>query len=275
MPPDTTPRKVGWKPVRNLGAGGQGFTDVVCRSDDPEKQEFIRKRLKNIDDPARRARFESELKAYQTLAHENVLRLVDFDLSGPRLCIVSEYCRRGSLDRGGWTRGTVLEVLRDFRQVCRGVAYAHEYGVIHRDIKPANIFLREDGSLVVGDFGLCLLDEEGVRVTATEEVVGSRFYTAPELADGRADQVRPSCDVYSLGKLLYWMLTGKIFDREKHREDEWRFGRGSLPLPEYELVNQLLDRMIAVDPSQRHQSAAVTLAAVEDLKRWQRKRPSR
>ena len=262
---DTRAQRVDWKHVRDLDAGGQGLTDVVCRSDDPEKQEFIRKRLKNIDNPARRARFESELKAYLTLAHENILRLVDFDLNAPRPYIVSEYCRRGSLDGGNWTRGTVLEVLQDFRQICCGVAYAHENGVVHRDIKPANIFSRDNGSLVVGDFGLCLLDDQGVRVTATEEVVGSRFYTAPELADGRADRVRPSCDVYSLGKLLYWMLTGRVFDREKHRDDEWRFGRSGLPLPQYELVNQLLDRMIAADPWQRHQSAAVTLAAVEGL----------
>ena len=134
-------------------------------------------------------------------------------------------------------------------------------------MKPANIFWRTDGTLAIGDFGLCLFDEADGRVTATEEVAGSRWYCAPELGDGRLDAIRPSCDVYSLGKLLYWMITGRIFDREKHRDDSWQIGRNDLPIPIYELLNQLLDRMITPDPWQRYQSAILVAEAVRGLMR--------
>lgn len=257
-----------WTAVRNLGGGGQGIVDVVTREGD--STEYVRKRLKNIDSPERQSRFAQELRAYRELSHKNVLSLIDFDMepaAKQRPYVVTEYCTGGSLEDGNWSRGTIRQVLEQFLQVCDGVAHAHDRGVVHRDIKPANIFLRGDGTIAIGDFGLCLFDNVDGRVTATEEVAGSRWYCAPELGDGRLDSVRPSCDVYSMGKLLYWMLTGRVFDREKHRHEDWRIGRADLPMPIYELVNQLLDRMIAADPWGRYQSALAVAEAVRGVLR--------
>jgi hypothetical protein len=260
--------QIKWEVVRNLGGGGQGIVDLVRRQG--ESAEYVRKRLKNIESPERRRRFEHELRAYRELSHKNIVRIVDFDIDPPakqRPYVVTEYCHGGSLEDGKWKRGTIRQILEDFLQVCDGLAHAHDRGVIHRDIKPANIYLREDGTITIGDFGLCLFGDADERVTVIGEVAGSRWYCAPELGDGRLETVRPFCDVYSLGKLLYWMLTGRVFDREKHRDEEWRIGRNDLPLPIYELVNQLLDKMIVADPWKRYQSAVSVAEAVRGLLR--------
>jgi serine/threonine protein kinase len=159
-------------------------------------------------------------------------------------------------------------VLEIFRQVCAGAAYAQDRGIVHRDIKPDNIFLRSDGTAVLGDFGICFVDDEGTRLTMTDEVAGSRFYCAPELRDGRLEShVLPTAaDVYSLGKVLYWMLSGgQIFDREEHRENKYRIGQHDPLNPAYELVNQLLDAAIVQDWSNRIGTASKLLAKVEDM----------
>jgi serine/threonine protein kinase len=138
--------------------------------------------------------------------------------------------------------------------------------VVHRDLKPDNIYFREDGASVVGDFGLCFVDD-GEQLTHTEEVVGSRFYCAPELREGRLRPGIPAkaADTYSLGKVLYWMLAGRIFDREDHRLDEYQLGSHDPGAPEYELVNQLLDRAIVADPFRRYLGAELLVAAVDGL----------
>jgi serine/threonine protein kinase len=251
-----------WVCVRSLGEGGQAYTFVVHADHDPQKTEHVLKQLKNLN---RRERFERELKACQALDHPNVLRVIDFDLAAAKPFLVTEYCRLGCLADVSWSSRSVLEVLDVFRQVCTGVAHAHHKLIVHRDIKPHNIYLRDERTPVVGDFGLCFIDEQGERLTATEEVAGSRFYTAPEMADGRATSVPFACDVYSLGKLLYWMLSGgRIFERERHREEGYVLRRDSVS-PEYELVNQLLDRMIVEDPSGRYLTAESAVTAVDGL----------
>jgi serine/threonine protein kinase len=104
----------------------------------------------------------------------------------------------------------------------------------------------------------------------TDEVAGSRFYCAPELRDGRLEDGIPqtAADVYSLGKVLYWMLSGgSIFDREEYREDKYRLGQYDPLNPAYELVNQLLDAAIVQDWSKRISTPSKLLAKVEDVMR--------
>lgn len=109
---------------------------------------------------------------------------------------------------------------------------------------------------VVGDFGICHV-EDGERFTLTEEAVGPRGFMAPEVEEGRQAEVTLACDVYSLGKLLYWMLTGKVVPRESYREKgrdlkgyllDSVTGWNNIYL---EHVNRLLDLMIVHDPQER------------------------
>jgi serine/threonine protein kinase len=106
-----------------------------------------------------------------------------------------------------------------FLAICQGVAYAHEQGIIHRDLKPANIFMAAPNSPVVGDFGLCYRADEDLdgRFTQTSEAVGARKYMPPEWREGRTEEPRPTGDIYSLGKILYWLFQGRVYDG--HEDD--------------------------------------------------------
>jgi serine/threonine protein kinase len=240
-----------WVVGRSLGEGGQAHIFLVHDAGGEQGDKYVLKRLKN---PARIARFEREVRAALKLEHENVLKIIEYDIDNEPAFIVSEYCAGGPLSRAHLSGYTLLDRLRLFGKICLGVGHAHSNGVVHRDLKPDNIFLRDAATPVVGDFGICFTADSGwERITLTDEVAGSRFYTAPELADGFVERPQPSADVYSLGKILYWMLSGRVFEREKHRLKEFDLAsqfRGRYATP-YELVNELLDRTITVDPGKR------------------------
>ena len=186
-----------------------------------------------------------------------------------------EYCSGGSLSEAEpFWRGSPAVALRVFQEICDGVAYAHSQNIIHRDLKPENIFLRtKGGPLVVGDFGICFLEEDGERITLTEEAVGSRLFIAPELEDGRVKDVSSASDVYSLGKILYWLLSGgTMFSRERHREEKWdlkikdRYAPLGWSNVYMEHANRLLDFMIIHDPDQRINIRNVLLG-IKDVSR--------
>lgn len=255
-----------WQWIRDLDEGGQAHTFVVRRKDDSDQTECVLKRLKNLN---RQGRLEREIDACRALNHPNVLRIIDVgnDPKG-RPFLVAEYCAGESLAKRLHPLGTVLEVLTMFRSVCAGAAHAQEHHIVHRDIKPDNIFFHKDGTPVLGDFGICFIDDDGTRITMTEEVAGSRWYCAPELRDARLEEDASvaAADVYSLGKVLYWMLSGgRIFDREQHRDDRYRLGQHDPGAPEYGLVNQLLDAAIVENPYLRIQGPQQLLWRVEGL----------
>ena len=244
-----------WK--KDLKEGGQAHTYIVTDSRGSGNEQYVLKRLKNLK---RISRFKDEIEAIRDLSHDNILRLIDFDLEVDKPYLVTEYCKGGSLSESSrfWQDSPGI-ALKLFQNICIGVEAAHFKGVIHRDIKPDNIFLRDVlGPPVVGDFGICLLEQTDERMTLTEEAVGPRLYMAPEVEDGRLDKVTPEVDVYSLGKLLYWLLSGgKMFSREKHRELKWDLkGRNEDKILGWnniymEHVNRLLDEMITPNPNDR------------------------
>jgi serine/threonine protein kinase len=266
--PDFGPK---WEWVRDLDEGGQGHAFVVKQKGMDSEKLYVLKRLKN---PRRTGRFAREIKACMTLQHENILKIEDFgDLPGKepqKPFLVTEYCGKGNLTDGDNLPKSLIDSLKLFRQICAGVAHAHQQRIAHRDIKPENIFLRVDRTPVVGDFGICFINEDaaGARLTSTLEVAGSRWYCAPELRDGKFESgdAQLTADVYSLGKLLFWMVSGKqIFDREDHRHPRYRIGQDEPSNPAYELINQLLDRCIVSQPSQRIQDAVSLVYEVDQL----------
>ncbi len=246
-----------WEKQESIGEGGQAQVFLVrdCKGDSSAK--YVLKRLKNIE---RLERFKREIEAVRNLNHTNIVRLIDFDIDGPKPYLVTEYCSGGSLDKAKpyWNTSPVI-ALELFAQICDGVSFAHAYGIIHRDIKPSNIYLRdEDGPPVIGDFGICYIEDNGERLTLTEEAVGPRIFMAPELEGGRAENITKKCDSYSLGKVLYWLLSGgKMLPREKHREIEYDLkGHNDDSLLGWdniymEHINRILDLTIVADPHKR------------------------
>jgi serine/threonine protein kinase len=247
---------------------GQGEARKVTRVGDSDSALYVLKTMHPAQarKPERQERFLREIEALRKLNDPRILKIVDYgydERGAPYL--VTPYCENGTLEN--LPAGTVIETVRQFLEICKGVAHAHENAIVHRDLKPRNIFLDAAYHPIVGDFGLCfLLDgDEDERVTETMEVAAPRWFGAPELQDGRLEDMTVAGDVYSLGKLLHWMFTRRAFDREKHRGDRNRLGRGVADRREFELVHELLDRMIVEQPLARYQSASLVVEAVRGL----------
>jgi len=250
--------------VKSLSEGGQAHTFLVLESGDEDRKLFVLKRLRN---PNRVDRFKQEIRAYNELSHQNLLKIVDCDLEASKPYLVSEYCSGGTLADADLAKYSLQDRLSMFVEICRGVAaaHAHDPAIVHRDLKPANVFLREDNTPVIGDFGICHY-KDGERLTVVDEVVGPLWYVAPELAHGLADDddVTPAADVYSLGKLLYWMLKGRIFDREVYRTPRFDLTKDQTR-PDYFFIYDLFDKTIVEDWSKRLGDADQVADATESI----------
>lgn len=247
-----------WNVIRTLGRGGQGEAHIVTRNDGSKKkkEQYVLKEILTSHIPARLTRFEREARTLESLSHPNILKLVDFDINSNPPYMVTELCSGESLEKtkNKFWKDSPTATLSLFKEICLGIAEAHKHNIIHRDLKPDNILLKTDtGPAVVGDFGLCLLlDENEDRVTGHEEQVGARFFMAPEFENGLVllENISVKGDVYSLGKILYWLFSGKKFNREKFRL-ETRNLRKLCNNPKMEYVNELLDKMITISPDDR------------------------
>jgi serine/threonine protein kinase len=186
-------------------------------------------------------------------------------ISGGDPFYVAEYCEKGDLTKQDLSRKSLLEKLFLYRETCDAIAVAHQAKVIHRDLKPQNVLVRKDGSLAVGDFGLCIdLSSDNERETVTPEAVGPRNYIAPELEDGRVDDPEPSSDCYSLGKLLYFALSGRSFSREKHRYTSYDLCSPDCE-PGMHFVYEVLDKTIHLEPTARFRDAKELLEALNGV----------
>jgi predicted Ser/Thr protein kinase len=153
-------------------------------------------------------RFRREARAVAQLAHPNIVTVIDRGEQEGRQFIVFEYIDGDNLKELS-NRGPleVREAIRLTLQVARALSFAHERGLVHRDVKPQNVLLNEDGQAKVTDFGIARsLDVHGVTQTGT--VLGTSDYIAPEQARGQ--KVDPKTDIYSLGVVLYELLSGEV-----------------------------------------------------------------
>lgn len=163
-----------------------------------------------LDDEHVRARFEQEARAMAKLSHPSLLRVVDIDQDGRTPFMIMELARGGAVTDWIKRHGPVPPVLacRVTQRACDGLGHAHMTGVIHRDVKPHNLLIREDGSVVLTDFGIAHVEEDEHHLTATGTIMGTFAFMAPEQRSD-AKSVDARADVYSLGATLYTMLTGR------------------------------------------------------------------
>jgi serine/threonine protein kinase len=251
-----------WEAIESLDEGGQAHVFRVRDKQNPS-QEYALRRLKN---DKRTGRFEREIEAVRKLDDPGIIKIVDFSVEAPAPYYVMELVHGGNLaGRVKSYEGDLVRSLDLFCRICEAVAAAHLAGIVHRDLRPENILFRtrDDDQPVVSDFGICWI-EDGARFTATEEAVGARYFTAPELEAGRAEEVTAAADVYGLGKLLYYTITGgSHVPREAHRHERYdlrqvfkHLGLGTLHNIQMEYVSELLDGMIIEDPRQRSSNVA-------------------
>jgi serine/threonine-protein kinase len=211
--------------IREIGRGGMGTVFLAERSDGEFQQQLALKIVRrSFADSDLAHRFRQERQILASLNHPNIARLLDGGVSNdgePFLAMeyveglrVDEYCDANSL--------STEERLSLFLAICRGVSYAHQNLVVHRDIKPSNILVTGEGVPKLLDFGIAKLINPEAEAGAAETVTGWRAmtpdYASPEQVRGLS--VTTATDVYSLGVLLYEVLTGHRPHRLKSRRTD-------------------------------------------------------
>jgi hypothetical protein len=249
-----------WTIVESLGEGGQGWTYTVRRSGGPDRTLYVLKRLKN---KGRLSRFRTEIAALGKLQHPGILKIIETSEESETPFFIAEYCEGYDLSKANLSSKDLLTKLQIFRQVCDAVAAAHNADILHRDLKPQNIFIRKDSSIVVGDFGLCIdLNDAQERATQTLEAVGADRYIAPEVAKGRVADPQATSDLYSLGKVLYFILSRKTLIREEYAEgeDDLRTQDSS---PSMHFIYEIFDKTITKRPEDRYPNATALLKSLD------------
>ena len=241
----------------------------------------------NLAEPTARRRFRIEAEAAAKLQHPNIVPLYDFGECDEQPFLSMQFVagetlkakiRRGDLSLANG-QGDAQAVARFMGKVARAVAHAHSHGVLHRDIKPANILVDPEGEPHLTDFGLAKILEAPDKVQASATisggVVGTPSYMAPELARGGASST--ATDIYSLGAVLYEMLTGlppfkssTALETIRHAsEDEPRKPRVLVKGVPTDLETICL-KCLNKNPGARYSSAE---AVAEDLDRWLQAKP--
>lgn len=195
--------------IKMLGRGGMGA--VYHAYDSELDREVALKVIRSelTGNPELLKRFKREIQLSSTVTHKNVLRVYDLGEKDGTRFLTMQYVRGEDLGtllkREG--RLGVDKLLYLFRQICNGLAAAHEQGVLHRDLKPANIMIDHAGQVYLTDFGLARsVAQSGL--TQTGEIMGTPHYMSPEQVKGERPDVRS--DIYSLGVILYEMATGEV-----------------------------------------------------------------
>ena len=199
--------------LRELGRGGVG---AVFLAHDPQLGREVALKLLlsggNAGEEEVR-RFHREAQAAARLTHRNVVSTYDVGIADGKHYFTMEAVRGGSVAdlRKARRRLPPHEAGRLVREAAEGVAFAHAAGIVHRDLKPENLLLDEAGVVKVSDFGLAriLTDSEAQRLTRTGVIMGTPAYMSPEQAEGAA-AVDARSDVYSLGSILYDLVTGEL-----------------------------------------------------------------
>ena len=198
------PFKIG----RILGRGGMGAVyEGICEIDDSVVA--IKVLSDSFDeDEEIRLRFESEIETLKRLRHPNIVRLSGFGVEQGRLYYVMEIVNGSSLQQELRKKRVFLwyEVAKIGLELCQALRHAHDRGVIHRDIKPANILLDYDGNIKLSDFGIARFFG-AQQITDIHTIIGTLEYMSPEQSLGHT--INASTDLYSLGCVLYVLLTGK------------------------------------------------------------------
>jgi TolB-like protein/Flp pilus assembly protein TadD/tRNA A-37 threonylcarbamoyl transferase component Bud32 len=276
---DTEWRLGHYEILEEIGRGGMG---VIYRARQQHSRRIVAvKRIlaHDVSSHETLVRFRREAEAVASLDHPNILPIHEVSESEEGLPFFSmKYAEGGSLRAAAPAlRAKPRECVRLMAKVARGIAYAHGKGILHRDLQPGNILLDENGEPMVSDFGLAKWLNETSDLTRTLETLGTPGYIAPEQAECRAADLTSAADIYSLGAILFYLVTGRPpFVGPNvlvviHQA-------AATPAPRLRSLAPSLDRDLEIivgrclesDPNARYKSAG---ALAEDLERWLRHEP--
>ena len=244
--------------VEQIGHGGMG---VVYKARQTELDRIVALKIlrPNISNEASFAeRFQREARALAKLNHPNIITVFDFGRKDGLFFFIMEYVDGTNLrhvERTGQL--SPQEALCIVPQVCSALQYAHDNGVVHRDIKPENILITKSGDVRIADFGLAKLAgiKDQAPLTGTWQVMGTPHYMAPEQFE-KPTTVDHRADIYSLGVVIYELLTGEL-----------PLGRFLLPSEKVRVDVRLDDvvlRSLAKEPERRYQRVTDMATAVSN-----------
>ncbi len=283
-------RRLGrYEVVRKIGQGGMGSVWRVRLADatvdsasDPDLAstfgelgpDFALKLLPPAvsRNPRLVARFLREVKATRVLRHPNVVRFVESgEEKGFHYYVMELVDGRDAKslvrERNHLDPGSALFV---FREAARGLAHAHDQGVLHRDLKPDNILVGWAGVVKLTDFGLARRAQESIALTRPGQALGTPYYMPPEQWEGAADDVDHRSDIYSLGATFFFTLTGeRPYVGATPAEVHYKHMNAAIPRPSEEVAgtpawtDELVAGCLAKAQGERFQSAAELLAAID------------
>ncbi|WP_275096297.1 serine/threonine-protein kinase [Sedimenticola hydrogenitrophicus] len=256
----------GYRIERVLGKGG--MATVYLATQMSLGRPVALKVLHDPETPQFFERFFNEGRCIARLNHSNLVAIFDIGQGEGFYYIAMEYLPGGDLKSRIVQGIKPVQALKLLGRLAGCLAYVHDEGVVHRDIKPSNILFRNDGTPVLTDFGIAKLIQTDNDLTVTGTVMGSPHYLSPELAQG-IRRVDGRSDLYSLGIILYEMLTG----RKPYTADSFAatlMAHIQRPLPQlpdaFAALQPLLDKLLAKQPEERFQSGAELLLTLQALR---------
>ncbi len=268
------PESIGkYRIVEALGRGGQA---MVYRAVHPVlKRDVVIKYClaEQASDPVARESLASEGRVLAELTHPNLAKVYDFDFDNGRAFLVMEYARGLNLAQYARQQSlSTLESIQLVKQVAGALAYVHSKGVLHLDLKPQNILVDESGRPCVIDFGLARAETAWDATGPNPNLLsGTLAFMAPEQANCDANKIGPRSDIYGLGGVLYFLMTGtpplsgKTFHAilKKAKCGDW--DRSLLAKNKDEALSSIIERAMARDPQDRYASANELGAALGEL----------
>ncbi len=265
MSPQNSPRMIGrYEIVDRLGRGGMG---VIYRCRDPRIDRPVAIKLLYGADEELRKRFVQEARSAGKLAHRNIVTVFDYGEHEDQPFLVMEFIEGSTL--GEQIRAQVQfslnRKLELIGELCAGLDYAHNRGIVHRDIKPANIMIARDGVLKILDFGIAHLADSSL--TQAGAMMGTPSYMSPEQIEGLPVDRRS--DIFAVGLVFYELLSFRqAFARETAHNVMFAIVRDA-PTPLSDLcpgldaaVERIVMRAIEKDPARRYQTLAAMAADV-------------